>query len=74
MYYQGKGFRLVYFGRYEESLDAFKKTLKTKPQNGFTFSRKGVVLLNLDRYEEALDALNKALEINQGSYALLNVA
>jgi superkiller protein 3 len=67
-----QGISLLKLGKYNESLQAFNKSLEIKTDYGPAWANKGAALLVLGKYNESLQAYNKAITINSNDAVAWN--
>jgi tetratricopeptide (TPR) repeat protein len=69
----GKGTVLAKLGRYNESIDAFDKSIELNPQAAvFGWLSKGEALNRSKRYDEAVKAYDKVVELSPESATILS--
>jgi superkiller protein 3 len=68
--WRGMGSALAGLGRYNESLEAFNKSMGMDPKSIFqAWSEEGNALRDMGKYEEAVEAYNKSIETALSEFA-----
>jgi tetratricopeptide (TPR) repeat protein len=62
VWWYNRGISLLYWGRYEEAIASFDKSLEFKPDDHEVWNIRGILLWTLGRLEEALTSFDRAIE------------